>query len=300
MMERKYDRTDCGIIVGRFQVPELHECHVELIETVRKNNAHTIIFLGVSPLLLSFNNPLEFQSRKQMILEKFPDVTVLYIKDMKSDELWSERLDAQIREVVPENQTVTLYGSRDSFLPRYHGKFSTAELVSSKYLSGTDIRNSIKAKALPSYDFRAGVIWASFNKFKQTFHTVDIAIFNENETEILLARKVYNDKWQFIGGFTSPESGSDEEDARREVAEETKLEITDLAYVGSCNVNDWRYVGERDKIRTSLFRTKKLFGREEPSDDLAGGELKWFKVSEVLENLDEMHKPLFKMLTKTN
>ena len=80
--------------------------------------------------------------------------------------------------------------------------------------------------------------------------------------------------------------------------EETGLEVAEMQYVGSCNVDDWRYAQERDRIRTTLFRTKKLFGHEKGADDIA--EVKWFKVSEVLENLDEMHIPLFKMLIKNN
>jgi bifunctional NMN adenylyltransferase/nudix hydrolase len=303
-MEIPFPKSDAGIIIGRFQVPELHASHIDLIQSVRKNHPKVIIFLGVSPLLISTNNPLDFESRKQMILEKFPDVTVLYLKDTKYDAVWSKRLDEQIHDVVSDNQTVSLYGSRDSFISHYSGKFPVVELESKSHLSGSDIRKSIKAKVRPSYDFRAGVIWAALNRFKQTYHTVDIAIFDVSETEVLLGKKAYNDKWQFIGGFTNPDSESDEADARREVIEETGLEITELQYIGSCNVIDWRYKNEVDKIRTSLFKTHKVFGHAKANDDIA--EVKWFKIDEVVEVLDEMHMPLWNMLvahtekTKTN
>lgn len=297
-MERSFPKTDVGIIVGRFQVPDLHASHIDLIQSVRKNHPKVIIFLGVSPLLVSTNNPLDFESRKQMLLEKFPDVTVLYLKDTKYDTVWSKRLDEQIKDVVSDNQTVSLYGSRDSFISRYSGKFPVVELESKSHLSGSDIRKSIKAKVRPSYDFRAGVIWAALNRFKQTFHTVDVAIYNEDETEVLLGKKPYNDKWQFIGGFTTPESNSDEEDARREVMEESGLEVTSLQYIGSCNINDWRYKNEQDKIRTTLFKTHRAFGTAKGADDLP--EVKWFKISNVVEVLDEMHMPLWNMLVEYN
>ena len=294
-MEIAFPKTDVGVIVGRFQVPNLHDSHIDLIESVRKNHPKVIIFLGVSPLLVSTNNPLDFESRKQMLLERFPDVTVLYIKDTKYDAIWSRRLDEQIKDVVSDNQTVTLYGSRNSFISHYSGKHRVAELESTTTLSGSDIRKSIKARVRPSYDFRAGVIWAALNKFKQTYHTVDVAIYNEDESEVLLGKKPYNDKWQFIGGFTNPECSSDEEDARRETFEETGLEVGPLEYIGSRNIEDWRYKNESDKIRTSLFKTYRLFGVAKGADDLP--EVKWFKINEVVEVLDEMHMPLWEMLS---
>jgi bifunctional NMN adenylyltransferase/nudix hydrolase len=294
MLKRTYLKTSVGVIIGRFQVPELHEAHTELIQSVCNEHSKVILILGVSPLLGSTNNPLDFESRKQMILEKFPTVTVLYIKDTKYDSIWSQRLDALIEDVITPTQTVTLYGSRDSFISRYSGKFATAELEAKNYVSGTEIRKSIKDKVLPSYDFRAGVIWASFNKFVQTFSTVDVAIFNEEGTKILLGKKSYNDKWQFIGGFSTPTSNSYEDDAKREVFEEANIEIGDLKYVGSCLVADWRYRAEQDKIKTLCFRAKYVFGNPKAGDDIS--EVKWFELKELEYVLDEMHKPLLNLL----
>lgn len=297
-MEIAFPKTDVGIIVGRFHVPELHSEHIDLIKSVVKNHPKVIIFLGVSPLLVSANNPLDFEARKQMILEKFPDVIVLYIKDTKYDTVWSKRLDGQISDVVSDNQTVTLYGSRDSFISHYKGKFPVVELEATKFVSGTEIRRAIKSKVRPTYDFRAGVIWAALNRFKQTYHTVDVAIFNEAETEVLLGRKPGNDKYQFVGGFTDPGCNSDEEDAKREVFEETGLEVGPLEYVGSSNVNDWRYKNEVDKIRTSLFKTHRVFGCAKGADDIP--EVKWFKLNEVLDVIDPMHLPLWNMVVVYN
>ena len=41
--------TDVGIIVGRFQVDELHDAHVDLIQYVFDQHPKVIIFLGLSP-----------------------------------------------------------------------------------------------------------------------------------------------------------------------------------------------------------------------------------------------------------
>jgi bifunctional NMN adenylyltransferase/nudix hydrolase len=53
-------------------VPELHDAHKDLIETVCDKHDKVIIFLGLSPLMVTRENPLDFESRKQMILEQFP------------------------------------------------------------------------------------------------------------------------------------------------------------------------------------------------------------------------------------
>jgi bifunctional NMN adenylyltransferase/nudix hydrolase len=71
-MRLQEDSYDVGVIVGRFQVPELHDAHKDLIETVCDKHDKVIIFLGLSPLMVTRENPLDFESRKQMILESSP------------------------------------------------------------------------------------------------------------------------------------------------------------------------------------------------------------------------------------
>ena len=80
-MQIKTNKYDVGVIVGRFQVPSLHEAHRELIQSVVNKHPRTIIFLGVSPVPTSRNNPLDFETRRRMIQDEFPEVEILYIKD---------------------------------------------------------------------------------------------------------------------------------------------------------------------------------------------------------------------------
>ena len=75
-MQVKTDSYDVGVIVGRFQVPELHPGHIDLIQTVCDAHDKVVIFLGLSPLMVTRENPLDFESRKQMILAKFPQGAV--------------------------------------------------------------------------------------------------------------------------------------------------------------------------------------------------------------------------------
>ncbi len=91
---------DVGVIIARFQVHELHEGHIDLIKNVCSEHEKVIIFLGLSPCMVTQNNPLDFESRKQMILDKFPSVNVLYIKDQEEDKNWSKELDEKINDLI--------------------------------------------------------------------------------------------------------------------------------------------------------------------------------------------------------
>lgn len=297
-MKEKFDNYDVGVIVGRFQVPELHQEHLKLIETVCDKHNKVIIFLGLSPLMVTEENPLDFEARKQMILEEFPQITIQYIKDMSSDELWSKKLDGMIGDLITPNQKPVLYGGRDSFVHRYTGRFPTTELEPETYVrfSGTDVRRAIASKSTKaSSDFRAGVVWAAMSKFPTCYPTVDIAIFNEENNRILLAKKPYENAWRFVGGFVDATDKSFEQAARREVHEETHIEITDPKYLVSMPVDDWRYRNEKDKIMTSLFMAKYQSGSPTPDDDIES--LEWFDWDEITANsLVPSHQPLFRAL----
>ena len=112
-MEKVAKNYDVGVIVGRFQTHKLHKVHKELISDVGYAHPKTIIFLGVSPVPGSSSNPLDFESRKQMILEFAPKANVLYIKDRSSNEVWSKVLDEQIKDLTSPGQTAILYGGRE-------------------------------------------------------------------------------------------------------------------------------------------------------------------------------------------
>lgn len=291
---------DVGVLVGRFQVPSLHDGHHDVLEFVADRHDKVILFLGINGSGQSTRmNPLDFQAREQMIRDFYPEFTILYIEDQASDKYWSQFLDRQIAAQTSASQTVMLYGSRDSFLSHYKGKHPTTELEAEQKISGTEIRNEVKRnRPKNSQEWREGVVAGAFAKFPVNYVTVDIGIFNENETEILLGQKEFETKWRLPGGFTEATSGSLEEDARREVMQETNLSVTDPVYVGSYRINDWRYRSEVDKVMTTLFRCRVQFGKAEGGDDLP--RVKWFKLAELDLERDVMpsHHHLVQALTK--
>jgi len=166
--ELKYKNYNVGVIVGRFQVPELHKMHKDLIRSVLDRHEKVYIFLGIPKNNeLTVSNPLPFDARQEMIVTEFPDVKVLFIKDKESNQEWVNNLDDQIQSITTSFDKVTVYGSRDSFLNTYFeckGIYPSTELISTERLSGTECRHDIARKTINSVDFRKGIIYAILNK----------------------------------------------------------------------------------------------------------------------------------------
>jgi bifunctional NMN adenylyltransferase/nudix hydrolase len=290
-----------GALVGRFQVHELHEAHHYLIKQVVDNHKKVILFLGVSKVVGTKKNPLDFETRKKMIQHHYPDIVILALPDFGDDRRWSHELDKRIKEVYPIGD-VLLYGGRDSFIPYYKnggGQFDCKELEQYAFVSGTEVRKMVSSEVKDSQDFRAGMIYQSYNQYPKVHPCVDIAILNEEEDKVLLAKRPFEDGWRFIGGFSKPTDVSYEHTARRKVSEDAgrNLSVNTPIYVGSVQIPDWRYQSEEDKILSILFITKKEFGSIQPSDDIS--ELKFFNIDELKEeNFVKEHKVLLEMFLK--
>lgn len=149
-----------GAIVARFQVPELHAGHIHLIDTVKEKCDQVIILLGCTEKP-DERNILSFEVREDMIYETYSDYYVDKIKDHREDNLWNEHLDA----ILDEWPNVTLYGSRDSFLKFYKGRYPTEYIEPFDMISGTEIRNSLPI--IHNYSYRVGLIHG-FNLHKNS------------------------------------------------------------------------------------------------------------------------------------
>lgn len=298
-MKTVNESADVGIIVARFQVPELHEEHVSLIQKVVNTHPRVLVILGLAAdaCKCTFNNPLDFPTRKAMVEKAFPSVEVLYIKDVGDDQIWSKELDRLIHSQIGPTQRVVLYGSRDSFIPHYLGKFDKEELVPTRFISGKEIRRNVGIKSKATKEFREGVIWAVENQWPGALPVVDVAIFDRTNQCVLLIRKTNQTKYQFVGGFATPESNSYEEDAAREVQEETNVLCKDYTYIGSAKVDDWRFRSERNKLKTTFFLADYVSGTPKVNDLIESiAELRWVKLSDLTqEGIIYEHQVLFKL-----
>lgn len=289
-----------GVIVGRFQVNALHKGHLALFNEVASRHNRVMVFIGVSPSGLSKDHPLDFAVREAMIKESYPDFIVQPLRDCRTDELWSEQLDVRIGSIA-DFADVTLYGGRDSFLPHYKGRYKPVELTMPANvvaIKGTDIRTEFSDKVLKSSDFRAGMIYAEANMWPALVPTVDIAALHQGEEklELLLIRKKGEITWRFPGGHAEISNDSYEADASRELYEETHVNGGEMVYVGSANINDWRYAAVPDrKIRTVLFRTFTMSLSATAGDDAS--EVRWFDTAKITTfNVVEEHVGLLTML----
>jgi len=287
--------SDIGVIIGRFQAHELHAGQKHLIDTVCKKHKRVMVFLGLSPVPHTKRNPLDFVTRQKMLQQYNSELIILPIQDMKSDKKWSETLDNKIREIF-NTGSVMLYGSRDSFIKYYTGSFKSEELDELHNLNASAIREELRNTVKESPEFRIGVVYATQNQYDKVYPTVDVAPIR-NKEDVLLCRKPNENKYRFIGGFASPKDESLEMAAVREFKEETSnaIEIIDLEYLCSLQVDDWRYRSENDKIITTFFTATYNFGNLEPSDDIA--ELKWFNLKKLSkDDIVAEHRNLLKFL----
>lgn len=280
--------TNVGVIVGRFQVPDLHEGHIWLIEHALAAHRQVVVFVGVPPRQFSKNNPLNYATRERMIRAAFPDVTVMPLLDRATNEEWSEKLDESIEIVTMKTGTATIYGGRNSgAIKGYKGKFKPCEVDSGmEGKSGSQIRKDIGKVVRSTSDFRAGQIYYAQNAPVRPVVGVDIALVVRRETglEIALGRKDWDAPglWRLPGGKIEPEDVSFEASASRELEEETGIVVaaTHMKYLSSAIISDWRDHGHRDLTYfSSLFVTEVYDGCPpfKANDDLI--EVKWFPLA---------------------
>ena len=133
--------SEYGVIIARFQVPELHLGHAHLIREVLSRHDKCVILFGVAGMVSTNINPLSFYVRKRMVEQHFPSVEIDALYDIPDDNIaWSKSIDTILSKYDGEP---ILYGSRDSFLPFYRGKHKCQEIQPLWERSGTDIRNEL-------------------------------------------------------------------------------------------------------------------------------------------------------------
>lgn len=270
-----------GVVVARFQVDDLHDGHQLLLKAVDEENDIVIVVLGTCQPKNTMENPLDFKTRSFMVKEILPGAVVVPLEDHVDDEEWSKSLDQLIWSMQQGQWSVRLYGGRDSFLSYYSGKYITVPFGYVNHRSGTEVRETIGKAPRESADFRAGVIYASQNRYPTSFATVDVAVWRDDQ--LLLGRKAGMQEYCLIGGFVDPADPSYEEAGKREVAEEVGLFVQNFEYVCSLNVDDWRYRKGPDRIKTVLFNAEAFFPNQEAkaADDLA--ECRWFAADEFFD-----------------
>lgn len=281
-----------GVIVGRFQVPELHAAHRKLIRYASTNFDDVLIVIGTA-MVLSKTNPLPYTYVREIVKSGVlgcVNVHIGQIYDKPTNEEWSIVLDDKITTMFP-NHEVTLLGGRDSFIDRYTGIYTARvlgpDIFGESYSSsGTKIRSTLSPNTYQdTASFYAGYIKAVQDRRDIINSTVDLTIYNENMDKLLLGRKKVDDGLRMPGGFINP-GESAEDAAYRELEEETGITedhlikssmypFRKLVFIDTNIIKDWRFRDSTDTILTHLFIGKVHENNKaiKASDDLVS--LEW-------------------------
>lgn len=270
-----------GVIIARFQIDELHQGHKDLIAEVKNENDKLVVLLGCCTPKHTTKNPLDFKTRRLMIHSEAPGSDIFPIYDKRKDEVWSEQVDDLLAKLYP-GDTITLYGSRDSFIPHYKGKLKIKEIRQQLVFDATSRREEVsRVDPIDSPEFRRGVIYAAYNRYPASMPTCDVAILKRSKDaiQVLLVKKPGEDQHRFCGGFDEPGEDSFEITAKKEVGEEVGVETDNYQYICSKKIDDWRYRGVKDKIKTLFFKCEYVFGAPKGMDDVES--CKWFDLSAI-------------------
>lgn len=282
-----------GVVVGRFQTPYLHHGHLRVLHEAYRRHQVLCVVLGTHGGVPNDRYPLDIEARKRMIQMIFPDAVILSIEDMPSNEVWSEKLDEKLLKEF-EDCKITLYGSRDSFLKYYSGKFPYRYVNQIEHKSATEIREKECKDPLNTIEFRVGAIYAAMSRFPIVYNTVDVAVYRQKEgsVQVLLGEKKSDGgKLRFIGGFLDPKDESIAHAAKRELWEEVgMIEVSPMEYIGSMRVDDHRYKRTRDSVMSTLFITKYLWGAPTAKDDI--DDVHWVDIESLLDRIANGHKEM--------
>lgn len=278
-------KEGAGIVIGRFQVHDLHKGHHHIINTAARHQKLMVV-VGLHRTLAIPTNPLDFPTRELMIKSYYPNAMVAGLNDEPSDKYWSTNLDNLIRTYFPTDP-ITLYCGRDGFKSHYHGKFKVVEVDEVHGDTGTQSRKEIGRVPVGSVDFRKGVIYSTFNQYSRVYPAVDVipvmvdVDYRNVDSKVLLIQKKCNpNKYGFAGGFTDLSDKTGEDAAKRELYEETGLTAEgSMVYVGSYRVQDWRQT-EYSGIHTTLFFTVNPRGPARAGDD--ADYVEWVPIDQLL------------------
>lgn len=282
-----------GVVVGRFQTPYLHAGHMHLLNQAYRRHANLCVVLGTHGGAPCDTYPLDTASRTKMIHMHFPEAKVLNLNDMPSNHVWSMNLDELLKKEFGDEK-ITLYGSRDSFLDVYDGKYPKRKVSVAESKSATMIRKEECNEPADTIEFRRGMIYSTLSRFPIVYNTVDVATYRQVDDviEVLLGRKNGDGgKYRFVGGFVDPTDKSLARAGKRELWEEVgMIEVAPLEYIGSMKIDDYRYKGTRDSVMSTLFIAKYLWGGAQAQDDL--DEVRWVKIDELIESVADGHKEI--------
>ena len=290
-------QTSLGVVIGRFQVPELHQGHRALIDYAAERHKRVLILVGCNNVRPTPENPYSFDIRQKMITAEYPNALIVALPDSPvGHKHWSANVDKLVHRATSD-ETAVLYGGRQSFIPKYSGVYSTVEIPEVPNCSGTDMRQSMSETAVVDTAWRLGYLAALKQQYPVTDPTVDVVIHTKDWRNILLGRRGNGALLRFPGGFVEAHDDSCEAVAIRERAEEVLgVDVGDPRFIGTKRIKDPRYGQGTYGVMTTFFAMEYCGGDNiRAGDDM--GVVDWYRVTpDLINEITPEHHDLFQML----
>lgn len=238
-----------NVIIGRFS--GFHAGHEYLIETALFRGGEVVVLIGSANRPRTIKNPWTWQERRDTILQRFPDITILPINDYKyNDEQWISDVNYTVefaKNVLRLNDPqITLYGHEkpDTDYLRWFPNWRYFRVESDIVASATVSRHWMFKHTPEVFSREVLNDFKYFEKEQELFNNYpfkDTLNFNcadsivECAGHILLVQRKNapgENTWALPGGFkNSNESFLD--CAIRELLEETNLRVPEKVLRGS-------------------------------------------------------------------
>jgi len=239
-----------GVLIGRFQVPEMHEGHRYIVKRMQEQCDQVLVLFGSANRTRSVKNPFTYRERVTAGKNLFPNVIMAPLNDyLYNDSQWMADVAATIeiiRTKVSYNfqkpVEVVLYGHHkdgNDYL-NWFPQYEYVNINSDIDISGTEVRNSF-AHLLPD-NVQADMRY--FAKERETFKdypyhdSLNICCGDavvECLGHILLIKRKFTPgagNWALPGGHKNTNE-TFLQCALRELKEETNLRIPEQVLLGS-------------------------------------------------------------------
>jgi bifunctional NMN adenylyltransferase/nudix hydrolase len=291
------DPNTVGVVVARFQVPDLHEGHRFTVQHALDRHEDVLVILGAT-YAPTDRNPLSFAMREAMVRSAFPDPRLAVERSdslPSSREARSHAIDEIIARRFP-NRPAIIYGARDSIAQRYRGSHPTSEVPTITSTSATKVREAIVP--IDSPEFRAGVIHAAMSRPPVFYPAADVAVLDDARCRVaLVAKREEEGKLRFPGVWFRPDEDASLEAAAARCLRKELPGITisrDPRMLGSARIEDWRFRRTRDGVITTLFLAYRAAG--EPTPGAGVDAARWVGLASLLESVVPEHRVLANLL----
>lgn len=242
-------------------------CHFhayeELFKYMKETYSEYIIILNDPYYKFSDQNLLPVNITKNLfesffLYNKFAPNNIFVLKDQPNDYLW----ETELNEIIFDGEALIDSSELEIvFLNKnYYDKFNSVSC--SKQLKELDVEipefgfNKIK----DTESFFLGLQWADKKTYPAVIPTVDVALILmiDQKPNLVLGVKKDDPYHHLIGGFVDPTDDSYEDAAIRELSEEVNCyaDKSQLQYITSQKINDWRYKNLKHNIITHLYVLK--------------------------------------------